>query len=179
MRQATVQLDSARHVFTGFPNQTDASWGVVWAGGVLPNDMAGAVPCRLLHGLDYSSPWHSVLGIHANKGIAFDLEAIRQANPRCKIQQLSSTAGSPIPQSAPDNPGAIPSKCDIWVFVDGQPRFRREGVTYNDGELNIVVPLNDQDRFLTLVSTDGGDGIGNDAVIFGDPKLILVEHSDQ
>ena len=30
-------------------------------------------------------------------------------------------------------------------------------------------------RFLTLMSTDGGDGIGHDQVFFGDPKLVRAD----
>jgi hypothetical protein len=63
-------------------------------------------------------------------------------------------------------------------FVDGQPRFRREQITTNDGELSILVPLDGRNRFLTLVATDGGDGLALDTVVFGDPVLTLERCSD-
>ena len=34
-----------------------------------------------LSGTDYDSPGHAMIELHANKGITFDLEAIRRANP--------------------------------------------------------------------------------------------------
>ena len=170
--KSPVQLDSASHFFSGFSNITGKSWGNIWAGGEFPNGRFGNISCRLLRGFDYSSPWHSMLGIHANKGITFDLETIRRANPQWDLTKFLSVAGNPISES-------FPNKCDIWVFVDGQTRFCRQGITFEDGELKIVVPLNNQARFLTFVATDGGDGSVMDAVIFGDPRLILAKRSDQ
>jgi len=61
--------------------------------------------------------------------------------------------------------------------VDGQPRFRRERITVKDMGIKIAVDLNDQSRFLSLVATDGGDTNNWDEVIFGDPRLVLVEDS--
>ena len=39
---------------------------------------------------------------------------------------------------------------------------------------NVAVPLAENDRFLTLAATDGGNGIESDSIIFGDPRLELV-----
>ena len=36
------------------------------------------------------------------------------------------------------------------------------------------VPLGENDRFLTLAATDGGDGIDCDWIVFGDPRLELL-----
>jgi hypothetical protein len=171
-----VQLDSAGHVFTGFSTANGGSWSYIWAGGVWPADPGRILPTSLVGGLDYSQPWHSMLGMHANKGITFDLEAIRRANPRCKLMRFSAAAGRALYGNAES--GGDPGKADVWVFVDGQLRFRREKITAQDGELKVVIPLDDQNRFLTLVATDGGDETFADLVIFGDPKLILAEYSE-
>jgi hypothetical protein len=167
-----VQLDSAGHVFGEFPTTAKGTWGCIWAGGVLPNPGWPVMSARLQRGLDYSSPWHSVLGMHANKGITFDLDAIRQANTGYRVARFSAAAGRSV--MIETNLG----KCDIWVFVDGQPRFRREQITTNDGELSILVPLDGRNRFLTLVATDGGDGLALDTVVFGDPVLTVERCSD-
>ena len=42
------------------------------------------------------------------------------------------------------------------------------------GTFNINVELGPDDRYLTLVSTDGGDGIDDDCVVIGDPVLEMV-----
>ena len=38
----------------------------------------------------------------------------------------------------------------------------------------VDVSLRENDRFLTLAFTDGGDGCGWDWTIFGDPRLELI-----
>jgi len=162
-----MQLDSAGHVFAFsdyIANPQNKSWGPIWAGGVIPQALGTTLGTTLRRGYDYSSPWHSVLGMHANKGITFDLERIRHANPGCRVLRFTTVAGNPLESNG---------TCDVWVFVDGKLRFRRQTVTIDDGELKINVTLNDENRFLTLVSTDGGDGGYGDALIFGDPHLIL------
>ena len=53
--------------------------------------------------------------------------------------------------------------------------FRREGMLPNK-ESRIRVGLDEGDRYLSLVVTDGGDGYSWDCVIFGDPRLILVKN---
>ena len=63
---------------------------------------------------------------------------------------------------------------DLWVFVDGQVRFQRREINRFSGAMPAVVSLGDKDRFLTLVATDGGDGIGWDHTIFGDPRLEMA-----
>ena len=40
--------------------------------------------------------------------------------------------------------------------------------------LSINMAIRNNDRFLTLVVSDGGDRINNDRVIFGDPQLDVV-----
>jgi hypothetical protein len=62
---------------------------------------------------------------------------------------------------------------DLWVLVDGQVRFRRREISGLNGAFSIVVPLGDSERFLTLATTDGGNGIGWDQVLYGDPELEL------
>ena len=36
------------------------------------------------------------------------------------------------------------------------------------------IPIKSTDRFLTLASTDGGDGLMWDWILFGDPRLELL-----
>ena len=108
--------------------------------------------------------------MHANKGITFDLDAIRRLHPRHKLLRFSATTGNTTLQPA----GAY----DTWVFVDGQPQFRREHISAPIA-FRIAVELNDQNRFLTLVATDGGDEYWWDCVIFGDPRLEVAVIEDR
>jgi hypothetical protein len=124
------------------------------------------LPTRLA-GVDYSSAGHGVLWLHANKGITFDLDAIRRANPGGKLLRFCAVAGDS------ENDSAMTHLADIWVFVDGRVRFQRREITRDSGEFFVTVPLADRDRFLTLAATDGGDGQNWDWVMFGDPRLEL------
>ena len=47
---------------------------------------------------------------------------------------------------------------DLWVLIDGQVRFRRREINGYNGAFPITTPIHDKDRFLTLVSTDTGNG---------------------
>ena len=76
-------------------------------------------------------------------------------------------------------PKQIPRKAaavyaDLWVLVDGQSRFRRGRSTACNGAFPVSVPFDENDRFLTLAATDGGNGIVADWILFGDPRLELL-----
>jgi len=165
------QIDSAGHTFSTFGNSTGKTAHYIWAGGtvpVAPTDGTGAYPTTL-NGLDtdFSSSGHGFLFMHANKGIAFDLEAIRRANPNYKLTRFRCVGGNAQPQ------GRFDYIADIWVFLDGKVRFSRRALTGWQGPQWIVIPLCDSDRFLTLAATDAGDGIGFDMTIFADPQIEL------
>jgi hypothetical protein len=89
-----VQVDSAGHTFDRFGNVSNETWHYVWAGGTIPvNDRRRAISA-VLGGVDYSSPGHGLLYMHANKGITFDLDAIRRANPGDKVVRFRTVVGN-------------------------------------------------------------------------------------
>lgn len=63
---------------------------------------------------------------------------------------------------------------DVRVFVDGQLRFNRAKLRCADGPVEVDVPWGPTDRFLTLVSTDGGDGMEADVVFYHHPPILLL-----
>jgi hypothetical protein len=123
-----------------------------------------------LDGVDYATPGHGALWLHANRGITFDLEAIRHANPGYKLARFRATAGCAA--AAADQAGA--ALADIWVFVDGQPRFQRRRIGRGNGVFSVAFLIGRTDRFLTLAATDGGDGCAWDWIVFGDPRLEVA-----
>jgi hypothetical protein len=171
-RAGGVQIDSTGRTFAGFPATTNATSAYLWAGGVVPGSPAHprfhVVPTTL-SGIDYSLPGHQVLFLHANKGITFDLQAVRRANPQLKPLRFCTTAGSTEPVS--DEQRWV--YADIWVLVDGKVRFQRRQINKTHGAFSVVIPIAEGDRFLTLAATDGGDGIACDWIIFGDPRIEL------
>jgi hypothetical protein len=172
-RKGPVQVDSAGHTFDAFPATAYETNGHVWAGGILPlNDPAQpnlrAIPTKLA-GVECSASGHGLIFLHANKGITFDLDAVRTANPGHKPVRFCAVAG---------NTGAATVEgkstyADLWVLVDGRSRWQRRQINGSHGAFSIVIPLDRNDRFLTLVATDGGDNILADWTMFGDLQIEL------
>ncbi|MCD4727529.1 MAG: NPCBM/NEW2 domain-containing protein, partial [Pirellulales bacterium] len=159
------------NMFAGFPDTANSTWKPIWAGGKIPTD---PLSTSFLMGVDYASPPHCLLFMHANNGITFDLEAIRRANPGCKLLRFRAVTGNS--GEAMFSPDGARVSADVWVLVDGQVRFERREVNGYSGEFKVLISINDNDRFLTLASTDGGNNeTYGDWIIFGDPRLDLMQ----
>ena len=170
-RKGPVTIDSAGHIFQDCPQTDNCSWAYLWAGGRLPESLASM--SSVLGGVTYSSPKHAVLVMHANKGITFDLDAVRRANPGYQISKFVAVAGNTEPQT--EKGDAV--SADIWVLVDGKTRFKRREFNRYSGAASVNIPIDTKDRFLTLAATDAGDTYRCDHIIFGDPRLELSEQS--
>jgi hypothetical protein len=111
--------------------------------------------------VDYAKDSHTILGLHANAGITFDLAEIakqaRLANPRFRgvvgYGGRTSEAGA-----------------DFFVFLDGEP-VAQGRIGFDDGGIPLDIPLPPTARFLTLVATDAGNSIGMDQIFFGDARI--------
>jgi hypothetical protein len=90
--------------------------------------------------------------------------AIRQSVPFLKITRFSAFCG--ISKTT----GEVFS--DFYVLVDGQPRQVKRKMSVNDPPYAFSFPLESNDRFLTLVCTEGGGNYG-DWSLFVDPVLEL------
>ena len=126
----------------------------------------------ILHGIDYASPSHGLLLLHANNAITFDLEAIRRANPGDKLLRFRAVTASLSPSE--DGNGSFGDGGDTWILVDGQERYKRRQFTARNGALPVVIPISPQNRFLTLATTDGGNGTHLDWIFYGDPVLEFL-----
>ena len=165
------QIDSAGHTFPDWFEPTcNQTYGYIWAGGKI-HSAPGAHLRAVLEGVDYAAPGRGSIFMHANSGITFDLAAIRAAHPQFRIARFVAVAGNAESSSADlGDAGA-----DAWVFVDGKVQFRRRQINYNNGAFAINLPIAKADRFLTLMSSDGNRSIGWDWIVFGDPRLELIE----
>ena len=121
--------------------------------------------------IDYASPGHGLLFLHANLGITFDLEAIRRARPDGKPVRFLATAGN---TEIGSEDGLAEAYADFWVLVNGHVRFRRREINKCSGVFPIALSIAKEDRFLTLVATDGGHDIGFGWILFGDPVLEML-----
>jgi hypothetical protein len=117
------------------------------------------------------------IGIHASVGITFDLKAIGKVHPG-RITRLKAILANlenskeHNPEWASNNP---PPSADYRVFVDGQLRFEKLAFTRNVDGLPFWVDLSPKDRFLTFVTTDGGNSNRYDHIVVIDPVLEITD----
>ena len=112
--------------------------------------------------IDYAGEGHTLLALHANAAITFDLSALRQSGAPAELR-LRATAG--YFGQTPRN-GA-----SYRVFLDGEAKIVREGIGHADGPSDIDLPIPSGARFLTLMATDNGNGIGHDQICFADARV--------
>jgi len=143
----------------------------------------------VLAGKRYGTKEDPVIILTTNKGITFDLAALRKVVPETDIQKFTAICGLSERNIINNICQHYGGAANFWVLVDGQVRFNTE-ITYlagysPDPPATIDVPLNRNDRFLTLIATDGAtytNGFFNDILedysIFAKPTLHLVEKQD-
>lgn len=184
----TQQIVSSQgHVFSDCPQtngECHANLSVtpkpgIWAWTV--NSRTGIVR---FDGQIYGNSSNPYLMMHANLGITFDLNAIRALCPDIRITHFVAQTGIADFEE--------PASCnaDFWVLVDSRVRASRRNVATKGILSDMSVELNPSDRFLTLITTDGGDidRLGDyqrsyrcDWCVFAKPALLLDTgegHSD-
>ena len=132
----------------------------------------------VLDGITYGTRQRPAIYIHGNQGITFDLDVIRQAMPGVDIIGFTSLCG--ISQTLLEDPtytGSEPNT-SFWVLVDGKVRFSKEQVKLSDKASEIGIQLAEQDRYLSLVVTDGDGTFGFDWGVFALPELELRSKTD-
>lgn len=162
---AEIPVSSTGITVRGLPKTSGNAWDMIRNGPVSQQHSSE------LDGIDFTGQGHRLLGLHANAGVTFDVTAIRNAlcgqnanrydalRFTAKLGYFGATGGH---------------HADAWVYVDGNqvayfPRLRRE-----DGLQDVAIELPRSARFLTLITTDGGNGFSMDQIGFGDPTLSLA-----
>ncbi len=177
--QSQQIVSSQGHIFLDCPptnGQSAANLGITpqtgawqWKG----NNRTGVVR---FNGQTYGDPSLPFLMMHANLGVTFDLNHIRNLCPGVAITCFAAQTG------IADFIEPAPCNADFWVIVDGQVRASQRNVTHKGVLSDLSVALSPEDRFLTLITTDGGDTdqCGNyqrsytcDWCVFIQPTLVL------
>ena len=152
--------------------------------GAWHENIRGTVPRHALRlrGTVYGTSERPGLYMHANQGITFDLEAIRRYT-KMDIRRFTSICG--VSESYGDhdhntvgakNQAGEP-KASFYVLVDGRKKFAQRDMTYLDKAVEISIEIGPQDRFLTLVTTEGSDKSNDgDWTLFGEPVLMLEKN---
>jgi len=113
---------------------------------------------------DYSTKGHTILAMHANSGITFDLIKLREQSG-LEALRLTGLVGFGASKEA------AASRADFTVFVDAELKFQKLKLRKDEtAALDLAVPASA--KTLTLVATDGGDGIASDLLFIGDLKLV-------
>ncbi len=158
--KAQIPVSSTGITITGLPKTSGDAWDMIRNGTVASQHSPE------LGGIDFTQDGHSLLGLHANAGITFDIAAMRRSLGGEPLLRFTAKLGYF---------GAVGEYyADAWVFVDGKqvkhfPKLRRD-----DGLQNVEIELPTTSRFLTLVATDGGNGFSMDQIGFGDPTVKLA-----
>lgn len=111
---------------------------------------------------DFNANGHTLLSLHANAAITFDLDQLRKSGAPDEMK-LTASAGyfGETPKSA----------ASFGVYVDGEPRMQRDKIGRDDGLILVDITIPQTARFLTLMATDGGNGISHDQLGFVDAWL--------
>jgi mono/diheme cytochrome c family protein len=155
--KGSVMVDDKREV-KGLPPTNGHFWDTI------ANRPLNGQRSTKLGDTDFSSKGHSLLAMHANSGITLDLVYLRDKGGFTSAR-LSGLVGFGADQ------GAAANRADFSVFVDGELTLRRLKLR-KDETLALDVEIPDTAKTLTLVATDGGDGISSDLLFIGDPRLL-------
>lgn len=175
-----MQIDSDGHMVYLPPNN-GSTWGPIWARrridlasektflSTSEQDQWGAgALSKVLERLQKTRD--GLMGLHANVGITFDLDAVRESRSR-ELQYFKADVANLDGSQRDDVATVAGSVADLRIFVDGKLRYSRLQFGREDGEAPIHVALSNEDRFLTIVTTDAGSDPVFDHVVLIDPLL--------
>ena len=168
------QLTSAGHTFKGFPETEGLFYAGISAnpyvieiqGKEADSSPKEEVVSKLTPvSLDETIMNRPCIFLHANAGITFDLNQLRQANPGFDL-----TAFTAVCHSA----SVWEKKSEFWVFLDGVLVFHCTADEARQKKQTVDVPIRESHKFLTLATTDGQDKTVYDWCLFTEPQITLA-----
>jgi hypothetical protein len=159
-----VQVDSRGDLWSDCPDTSGVYFEDIFNGSHIATSYAHDL---ILNNTTYGTQERPAIALHSNAGITFDLDAIRADMPGVKITRFKSLCG--VSQEA----GTRTRRMDFYVLVDGKKRFESLNMNADSGPREIAVPLSREDRFLTLVATDGDLNPSCDWGFFAMPRLEI------
>ena len=153
---------SVRQVCSGGERQKQVE--KVWD--VIRNGPVASQHSPTLDGIDFTSDSHDLLGLHANAGITFDLEPMRDV---VGSQRLRLTTEVGYFGAAGDY------HADVWILLDGKTAVEFRHLSRHQGLKHVDLEVPTSNRFLTLIATDGGNGYSHDQIGFGDARISAVD----
>lgn len=180
---APTQIDSSGTTLR-LKRNDGKTWGPIWSRRHVPGLLASAGSISDFWGTDTLAgildlvveSQFGIIGLHANAGITIDLRAVRMQEGRpiaafkAKITNLDNSEIR-APTYATTNRPSV----DFQVIVDGVVRSEQLNFGRDQGRISVEVPLDPNDRFLTLLSTDAGNTFSYDHLVLIDPVLLLKQ----
>lgn len=153
----TVTIDDDQEV-EGIPATSRHFWDT------LANRPLNAQRTTTLGGIDYAQADHTLLAMHANSGITLDLATLRLKSG-ASAMRLTGLVGFGAAAAA------AATFADFTVYVDSERKFQKLKLRKDETAV-LDVAISATAKTLTLIATDGGDGISSDLLFIGDPKLV-------
>jgi hypothetical protein len=172
-----IVITSTGLTFAGCPDTKGTCHEVILNGAAF-QEQSFPVHFGRLAGQTYGTRTRPSIGMHVNAGITFDLDEIRAVMPEVKITEFRTLCGvsetAALYSDGYFGPQKIRLDVGFSVLIDGQVRFSRRLVTVPSEAAAIRIPLNKEDRFLTLMTTDC-NGLNTCAwALFAEPVLELT-----
>ena len=142
---------------TGIPKTTGKTWDYFKFG------PSAGFTSNQIDGIDFNQAPQTIVAMHANKGITFDLAAIRKTHDFGKSRFTTRFGHS----GAKDE-----SRLDFTILLDGKSIVEVRDFLAQQKGYEVDMPLPESARFLTLVVTEGGQGISHDQAILGNPIIV-------
>jgi hypothetical protein len=168
-----VQVDSAGRTVGGLNVADPRSYQLLWAGGLMPSftseDLMREFVARGYPNAPSEAP---VLYMISNKGITLDLDAVRRSVGGDGAIRFVAT----VEHTGHGDDGTLHYRSDFRCVVDGRTVDQADGLRPREPGHGVSVDVDAAERFLTLIVTDGGDGLSHDWVVLHRPVLeVLVE----
>ena len=153
-------------------NLADQTFGNIWAGKNIPQEpsLEDYFTARF-NGIDYlTNDDHTLVSMVTNTGFTIDLEELRDTHSKLKITKFKAVASTQYKLYAPLGYKDINGQysLDFSILIDGKVRLHKVGMSDDTGVIYIDIEINDEDKFLTIVATDGDNSNGFDWLLLGD-----------
>lgn len=168
-----VQVSSQGHLFDSCPSTNGFGFDCIKY--YMRPEIEPSIGAQLEKGSVSEQP---AIWMHANAGITFSLKTFHDAIEGATVHRFRTKvcfkSGVENAYEIKRNRGQSvhPPQVDIFILIDGHPRFERREYKPQDGEISIDIPIQDEDMYLSLLVTDSGYG-EFDEIYFLEPLLIL------
>ena len=165
-------ITSTGVVFNNFPATTGEAWGGVFNGSF--HGSSTTIKHNFtINGREYGYlPGQAAMALHSNKGITFDLDAIRKDIGGFNLRDFTANVLVSETSLKYVEEGHT-NKIDFYVIIDGQQRYLKTDISPLTGQVQVNVPIQPEDRFLTLVTTENEDIAAHDWCFLKEPRINL------